>query len=329
MTEKFPGVPLNRRTISVIAVAVVLLAVAFWGYGVYQDKRYASKCQELVVALTETQDTAKSIASLSPNTNAGYQKLANRFAKQAEQAGDLESALSGKSGSAASKEQYERIMFIVAKDREMLQKASEIFKTVSAAKNKEEFERRGKLHQEFEAARGRIQEILGEVKIPGQKAGQTISYQALGDNMRAYMVKKLSQNKQYLADKMQQYQDRLRVDNETLKRKSEVVFLAESVKKDGNDLLIQGKFYNGTPEQVVGIGEMLIDISLYQFDVSLTTVTDFKYENPGLARIELEPGGAAGAIHLRLVGKAPKEEFNNFIVRLHKIHWKIRRLVKG
>ena len=326
---KASGFQQNKRTIFVIVVALLLLIGAFFGYGAYRDKRFASECAELIVVMTETQNMASSIAALSPEANANQQELANRFAKQAEQVQDLESALSGKSGSAASKEQYERMMVMVAKDKEMLQKASNLLKSANTAKSKDDLELLGNLHKEFEVARKEVQEGLDTIRIPGQKASQTISYQELGDNMRAYMMKKLGQNQQYLSEKMQQYQTRLQADNEALKKKSEVVFLTESVKKDGMDLLIQGKFYNGTPEQVVGVGEMLIDVTLNQFDSALTTITDFRYEDPGLARTEIAPGGAAGAIHLRLVGQAPKEAFNNFTIRVHKIHWKIRRLVKG
>lgn len=319
---------LNKRTIPVIVVAVILLIGAFWGYSVYRDKLYAAKCEELVAVMMETQEAAKSLGTLSPDANVSQEELANRFADLYERAKDLESSLSGKSGSAANKEQYERMMAMVGQDKEMLQKASEILKTAGKAENKSDLETLGKLHQEFEAARKEVQAALGEVKIPGQEAGQTISYQALGDNMRIYVAKKLGRSEQYLAEKMQQYQTRLQADNEALKKKSEVVFLTERVMKDGKDILIQGKFYNGTPNQVVGIGEMLVDVTLNQFDGEVTAITDFRYEDPGLARTEIAPGNAAGAIHLRLTGKAPNEDFNNFIVRVHKIHWTIRRLAK-
>ena len=302
-------------------------SAAFWGYGVYRDKLYAAQCEELLSIMLETQETAKPLAGLSADADVSKGELADRFAAQAKRMEDVESSLSGKSGSAASKEQHGQMMAMIASDKEMLQKASEVLRTAGTAENNADLETLGRLHQDFEAARKQVQDALGEVKIPGQEAGQAVSYQAFGDDMRAYVMKKLGRSKQYLDTKMQQYQNRLRADNDALKKKSEVVFLTEAVQKDGNDLILRGAFYNGTGDNVVGIGDMLVDVVLNQFDDNVTTITDFPYQDSGISRLEIAPGGSAGAIHIRLAGKASKEEFNNFVVKVHKIHWRIRRKV--
>ena len=140
------------------------------------------------------------------------------------------------------------------------------------------------------------------------------------------MQKKLAFDERYVIEKRQEYRERHQAEQRALIEKKEVVFLIGSVWKEGQDLLLQGQFYNGTGDVVTSIKDMLLDVTLLRFDRELESFTDFLQEE-NITNLNLTPGQFSFTVTLRLEGKAPAEDFNHYTVNAHKIRWGVRRAV--
>ena len=100
----------------------------------------------------------------------------------------------------------------------------------------------------------------------------------------------------------------------------EVVFLADNAYKNGSDLILSGRFYNGTGDLVTSIMDMQIDLKVSLFGTEVQSLKDEPFSLQ-LSGLRLMPQQTTDVVQLRLPGKAPEEDFNEFEEHVHKIRW--------
>ncbi len=132
-----------------------------------------------------------------------------------------------------------------------------------------------------------------------------------------------------ILNKMRQDTDNQRKENnEALMKKDEVVFLTRKIYRgDNNTIKIEGNFYNGTKDNVAGIKDHLLDITLKAFDDEVFSVQDEKVTVSG--NTNLAPGASSANMTVTYTpkdGKVPY--FTTAEASIHKIHWIVRRVVK-
>lgn len=319
------GKPMSKTTKGVIVVAL-LLVVAYFGYGMVIEKLYFSKCENFIALSADTSKAIADIADLNGDSGAEETKqIVSQFDATAEKLGEIHDSLAGMKAPDTMKNQHEKLLTVIERDKDVLTKAGAILKyedrVISPAEQKkyaEAYDAYGKAMQELRAS-------MNDVTIKGREVKQILGYDKFEANMRKYVNKKLTNDRQYVTNMMNEYQNKRRAVNDEAKKKNEVVFLPENVRKEGNNLVVQGRFYNGTADFVSGLKEMLVDVTLYNYDKEVMRIKDVAYNDMHLVNLAISSKGSSWPVTLKLEGKAPDERFNNFEVNVHKIHWVVRR----
>ena len=127
------------------------------------------------------------------------------------------------------------------------------------------------------------------------------------------------------AEKLKKYTEEMKAANAQKKQDAtaneKIVFLVESVQRKGNDLTITGHFYNGKKNRtIISVKAMELDIVLRDVDKELLNEKNIKYTK-AFTGMEIKPLQDSPMLTVELPGKAPKDEFNNFAVTAHDVHW--------
>ena len=127
------------------------------------------------------------------------------------------------------------------------------------------------------------------------------------------------------AEKLKKYTEEMKAANEQKKQDAtaneKIVFLVENVQRKGNDLTISGHFYNGKKNRtIISVKAMELDIVLRDVDKELLNEKNIKYTK-AFTGMEIKPLQDSPMLTVELPGKAPKDEFNNFAVTAHDVHW--------
>lgn len=127
------------------------------------------------------------------------------------------------------------------------------------------------------------------------------------------------------AEKLKKYTEEMKAANAQKKQDAtaneKIVFLVESVQRKGNDLTISGHFYNGKKNRtIISVKAMELDIVLRDVDKELLNEKNIKYTK-AFTGMEIKPLQDSPMLTVELPGKAPKDEFNNFAVTAHDVHW--------
>ena len=127
------------------------------------------------------------------------------------------------------------------------------------------------------------------------------------------------------AEKLKKYTEEMKAANAQKKQDAtaneKIVFLVESVQRKGNDLTISGHFYNGKKNlTIISVKAMELDIVLRDVDKELLNEKNIKYTKV-FTGMEIKPLQDSPMLTVELPGKAPKDEFNNFAVTAHDVHW--------
>jgi hypothetical protein len=127
------------------------------------------------------------------------------------------------------------------------------------------------------------------------------------------------------AEKLKKYAEEMKAANAQKKQDAtaneKIVFLVESVQRKGNDLTISGHFYNGKKNRtIISVKAMELDIVLRDVDKELLNEKNIKYTK-AFTGMEIKPLQDSPMLTVELPGKAPKDEFNNFAVTAHDVHW--------
>ena len=100
-----------------------------------------------------------------------------------------------------------------------------------------------------------------------------------------------------------------------------IVFLADEAQRRDNDLAIAGRFYNGKKNRtIIGIKSMELDIVLRDMDKEVMNEKNIKFDK-AFSDLRIEPLKESRSLTVRVTGKAPAAEFNNFSISAHDIHW--------
>ena len=161
---------------------------------------------------------------------------------------------------------------------------------------------------------------------------EMLRWSKLEDVLSTYIHKKNENDGRKLADLKTKANDKLRENNEDLKKKEEVVFLVNNVYAGANgNIMISGEFYNGTKDNVPNVKEALVDISLKAYDNEVFYTKDEKVIITGSP--SMSPGSASKNVVISVNvndklknGKIPY--FTTADVSMHKIRWVVRKLVK-
>lgn len=159
-----------------------------------------------------------------------------------------------------------------------------------------------------------------------------LRWSKLEDVLSTYIHKKNENDGRKLADLKTKAMDKIRENNEGLKKKEEVVFLVNNVYAGANgNIMISGEFYNGTKDNVPNVKEALVDISLKAYDNEVFYTKDEKVIITGLP--SMSPGSTSKNVVISVNvndklknGKIPY--FTTADVSMHKIRWVVRKLVK-
>ncbi len=161
---------------------------------------------------------------------------------------------------------------------------------------------------------------------------EMLRWSKLEDVLSTYIHKKNENDGRKLADLKTKANDKLRENNEGLKKKEEVVFLVNNVYAGANgNIMISGEFYNGTKDNVPNVKEALVDISLKAYDNEVFYTKDEKVIITGSP--SMSPGSTSKNVVISVNvndklknGKIPY--FTTADVSMHKIRWVVRKLVK-
>lgn len=127
------------------------------------------------------------------------------------------------------------------------------------------------------------------------------------------------------AEKIRKYAEAMKAANvqkkEDATKNEKFVFLAEDVRRTGNDLIVSGHFYNGRKNRtIISIKSMELDIVLRDVDKELMNEKNIKYEN-SFTGMNIKPLQESQLMTVILPGKAPDGEFNSFMVTAHDVRW--------
>ena len=327
-TAPAPKTPMSKNTKGILVV-LVLLVVAYFGYGMVIEKLYDSKCEEFITLSSEVHKNIEAVADLDGDSDAEETKrIAEQFAAESAKLAEIHDSLAGKTPPDAVKLQHDKLLSVIERDQEVLTKAGEVLQydeRVTTQKAQKEY---GEVYKGFRSALQKLNSAADGVTVKGREVKSVLAYDSFDANIKGYIDKKLAKDHQYVAARLKEYQEKLRAANEEAKTKNEVVFLPERVQKAGADLLVYGRFYNGTNDVVTGIKEMLVDAALNSYDKEVAGFKDFAYSDVHLEAMMMQPKGTSWPVILRLAGKAPEDAYNNFTVQVHKIRWSVRRLVQ-
>ena len=127
------------------------------------------------------------------------------------------------------------------------------------------------------------------------------------------------------AEKLKEYVEIMKVANAEKKQDAtaneKIVFLVDDLKRNGNDLVVVGHFYNGKKNRTItSVKSIQLDIMLRDMDKELLNEKNIKYEN-AFTGMRIEPLQDSQPVSVDLPGKAPAAEFNNYVVTVHDVHW--------
>ena len=127
------------------------------------------------------------------------------------------------------------------------------------------------------------------------------------------------------AAKLKEYAEMMKAANAEKKHDAttneKIVFLVDEVKRNGNDLVVVGHFYNGKKNRTItSVKSVQLDVMLRDMDKELLNEKNIKYEN-AFTGMRIEPLKDSQSVSVDLPGKAPAAEFNNYVVSVHDVHW--------
>lgn len=125
--------------------------------------------------------------------------------------------------------------------------------------------------------------------------------------------------------KLKEYAEAAKAANEQRKKDAtaneKLVFLVEGVRREGNDLLVSGRFYNGRKNRtIISVKALELDIVLRDVDKELMNEKNIKYKE-SFTGMNIKPLTDSPLLTVKLPGKAPGGEFNNYTVTAHDVRW--------
>lgn len=318
-----------------LPVFVVLAVAVYFTVGKFMVYRYDAKCGEIVAAMRESKELLVSMKELSGDPEEdGAKQFAEGLAKNAEKLEKQTAEFANMTAPEERNDKHNEFLSAMNRHKEFIKKLNEVLPRLMELRlwtrreqdSSDAFKKSlGDLKSAWDAT---VSTDMPLVAPNGDALLDTAFYKSVMDEtFVAYLDKRKEFDKAYLNEKLKEYHAQRDADNEKLKAKKEVVFLRTGVVNEGSDLIIKGRFYNGTEDMVSGIKDMLVDIRCLQFDKEMLAIKDEPI-TVGLSGIWLAPGNSTNVMEIRLPGKAPKEYCNHFENNMHKIRWGVRRAIQ-
>ncbi len=308
----------NQKLPILLAVLVVVAIAAYFGSSKLTESFYTSKSEECAAVLTETKTLLDDLAALPGDAASDeVKKIAADLAKNAEK---LNSTRNGIIGKLPKNPTQEKAWNAIAKNAELLSTAAAVVQSQERAYNPASIKRFAALCDGCMAKWDEANAAASEATVKNQRLSDLVPYADVKKDLQAYRRNKQAfdakqAQEKYLAER-QKHQEQ----HNELKKKPEVVFLADNAYKSGNDLILSGRFYNGTGDLVTSVMDMQIDLKVSMSGSEVQSLTDEPFSLQ-LSGLRLMPQQVTDVVQLRLPGKAPEGDFNEFEEHVHKIRW--------
>lgn len=325
---------MDLKTASIF-VLVLLIVGAYFGYGKYLEYRYDNRCSEYIAVMDNVTSTMQDVGSLSgdkseearqksiDSLNAGIEKLKN-----------INEFMTGGEVPEDQKGNQKKLADLTAQNITYLENAVNIISYDNMIygsthiKHEKEF---SEICEKFTSSDNELRRFLSEHEdliIQNRKGYDLLKLDDISDNLKRYCKTKLKHDKDKVAEDNKKYAAQLKAANDELMKKSEVVFLTSNVIRNGdNKLDIVGAFHNGTKEMISGLQDMQVDIILKDGDEEVLSIKDYQYSASWLGGFMLLPGGISRCV-ITIPADITDKEYDNYEVNVHKIKWKVRRIVK-
>lgn len=308
----------NKKLPILLAILVVVAVAAFFGSGKLADSYYASKTEECVAIMTESKKLLDDLAGRpGDSTSEDVKKIADGLALNASKLSSIRSGLVGK---LPRKPEQEKAWDVIGKNAEMLSRAAAVVQSQERAFAPVSIRRFSSLCDECMAKWEEASAAANYATVNGHPLSNQIPYEDVKKDLQAYRRNKQAFDAKYAQDRYNERRKDRQAAQEELKKKQEVVFLADNAYKDGNDLILSGRFYNGTGDLVTSVMDMQVDLKVSLFGTEIQSLTDEPCSLQ-LSGLRLMPQQATDVVQLRLPGKAPEEDFSDFEDHVHKIRW--------
>ena len=337
--------PQQTRKSNLSSLAGVVVLLLCLGAGIFyfvSGGGYEDKCNELASISHEVEKSIENIKNLSGDASKEDRTAAiDGLKKNIEKLDGLAKDLREMKPSDDQKEKINGLLSIVEYDKNYLQSVSDIINydkhdlgdmgnyvptEFTSLKNKYL-----SLYQDYRGLPNIGAKIKNEKSAEGDgmtAVKELVLCDKVDDALSAYLNRKSDNDRQYLAKLKKEATDRINAENESLKKKEEVVFLVSNIYKgSGNRILIDGLFYNCTKDNVAGVKEHLVDVSLYAFDDEVFSLNDQKITVG--SSVMMAPGGYSQPMTISIDGQGREiPYFTTAEVSVHKIRWVVRRMVK-
>ncbi len=319
----------NKGVIGLIA-SITIAAILYFGYGYYVEKHYESIATELINITTDIGNSSISIKELTGDANSEETKtVVEKIDGEVERLTNIQKEFSDSTVPNDKKTQCQEIIKFIEAHKEVLSKANDILKCSDLLVNpinKNAKETVEKLVADFDKAKKEAKKI-NEINLKGENLIDKVQLDAMEKNLANYFEKKITRDAKFYQEKRKEYAERLNNENRNLKTKNELVFLPQEIFTIGQDLVIRGKFFNGTADRVTGFQEMKIDLKLKKMDEEIFSMNDYTISDKSLSNLFLMPKSQTSRIiELRLPGKAKDlDVYDNFVFYAHDIHWTARK----
>ncbi len=310
--------PRSKKPLILLAVLAVVAIAVFFGSGKMIDSYYTSKAEECAAILTESKSLLDNLAEIPGDAASDdVKKVAEGLAKNADKLNSIRSGIIGK---LPRNPQQEKTWDAIGKNAEMLSKAAAIVQSQERAFAPMSIKRFSALCDECMAKWDEANTAATYATVKNQPLSDLIPYADIKKDLQTYRRNKQAFDAKYAQEKYNEERKKHQEQHNELKKKSEVVFLADNAYKNGSDLILSGRFYNGTGDLVTSIMDMQIDLKVSLFGTEVQSLKDEPFSLQ-LSGLRLMPQQTTDVVQLRLPGKAPEEDFNEFEEHVHKIRW--------
>ena len=308
----------NNKAVLVCSLIAILTVLAYFGSNKLTDSLYASKAEECAALLTESKALLDNLAEIPGDAaSADVKKVAEGLAKNADKLNSIRSGIIGK---LPRNPQQEKTWNAIEKNAEMLSKAAAMVRSEERAFAPMSIKRFSALCDECMAKWDEANMASTYATVKNQPLSDLIPYADIKKDLQTYRRNKQAFDAKHAQEKNNEELKKHQEQNNKLKKMPEVVFLADNAYKNGNDLILSGRFYNGTGDLVTSIMDMQIDLKVSLFGTEVQSLKDEPFSLQ-LSGLRLMPQQTTDVVQLRLPGKAPEEDFNEFEEHVHKIRW--------
>lgn len=308
----------NNKAAFFCALIAIVAVFVFFGSGKLADSYYTSKTEECVAIMTESKKFLDDLAGLpGDSTSEDVKKIADGLALNASKLSSIRSGLVGK---LPRKPEQEKAWDVIGKNAELLSRAAAVVQSQERAFAPVSIRRFSGLCDECMAKWEEASAAATYATVNSQPLSNQIPYEDVKKDLQAYRRNKQAFDAKYAQDRYNERRKERQAAQEELKKKQEVVFLADNAYKDGNDLILSGRFYNGTGDLVTSVMDMQVDLKVSLFGTEIQSLTDEPCSLQ-LSGLRLMPQQATDVVQIRLPGKAPEEDFSDFEDHVHKIRW--------